>query len=125
MKLSGWILWRLFLRELRRSLFPNDKDWKIEINKAKGKAKFLDGYEMSVTHCIPTVDGCFLRLFCHQNPAEDYSVTVFMPEAINCQGGAVKVAFSDKPHAKLFAIYKSGYVKKVGTYLEVTKYVRV
>lgn len=112
---------RLALRDLRRGFFPNQKDDRIRINKAKARARLVNRHELQVIRCLPAIDGCYLTLHCMQNPAEDYSVTVFFPGVANCNATSLaRVEFSETPHAKLFSVYKSGYVWKVGTYLNVT-----
>lgn len=118
---NGLTALRLWLRNLKRDIFPTEKDDRIRINKAKGRAKLVNHHELSVVRCIPTIDGCYLTLLCMQNPAEDYSVTVFFPGVADCNANSLaRVEFSETPHAKLFSVYKSGYVWKVGTYLNVT-----
>ncbi len=112
---------RLVLRELRRWLFPNERDDRIKINKAKGRARIVDGHEMSVTRRIPTIDGCYLQLYCLQNPAEDYSVTVFVANAVGDGSVVVKVIFCEQPQEKLYSVYKTDYLRRVGAYLRVAK----
>jgi hypothetical protein len=118
---NGLTALRLLLRDLKREIFPTKKDDRIKINKAKARARLVDCHELSVIRCLPTIDGCYLRLFCIQNPAEDYSVTVFFPGVANCNDTSLaRVEFSETPDVRLFSVYKSSYVWKVGAYLNVT-----
>lgn len=121
-KRNSLVMLRLLMRDLRRKFFPNERDLEIRISKTKGRAKLVDKHEMYITHRIVAIDGCYLRLHCQQNPAEDYSVTVFVPDVVESSGSILaKVIFCEEPQTKLYSVYGASYTRRMGAYLRVDR----
>jgi hypothetical protein len=123
-KRNSLVMLRLWVRGLRRWLFPTERDDKISINRAKGRAKRLDCHELSVVDCQPVVRGCFLSLLSMEEVHKDSIVKVFSPSVVPKNIGRVQVWFSEEPDEMLHRVFGHTYRFETGSYLRVARIYR-